>query len=288
MKRGLTTENIATLLGAALVISGCSGEPPTAPRPSRSRALGPAAPDAPAGYEVVEAEDGGSIAGNLRWSGPVPELEPLPVRTERDACGDEQPSRALVVSVRGGVADAVVSLVHVRAGLAFDAPEAPLTFERRGCRFEPHVAIAGIGHPVRFTSSDSMIHNVRGVLDGQTVIDLGLPEAGSTGERVMERSGVIRLVCDAGHTWEQAWLHVFAHPYAAVTNASGAFRLTGVPPGQYVMRVWHEGWLVSGTRSGRPRYSNPIILTRTVSVSPRQETTLDFELSAQSAELAGE
>lgn len=41
---------------------------------------------------------------------------------------------------------------------------------------------------------------------------------------------------------------IFAHPWFAVTDARGAFELTGVPPGDYVIVAWHE---TLGTRKGR-------------------------------------
>ena len=73
-----------------------------------------------------------------------------------------------------------------------------------------------------------------------------------------------------------------------MTDEAGRFRIPEIPPGRYTLRVWHEGWRVVGSDSGRPRFSSPVILTREVSVSPRQETAVDFELSQQLAELAGD
>ena len=35
---------------------------------------------------------------------------------------------------------------------------------------------------------------------------------------------------------------VAPHPYYAVTDANGNFQLTDVPPGQYEIVAWHEGW----------------------------------------------
>ncbi|MEK7205838.1 MAG: carboxypeptidase-like regulatory domain-containing protein, partial [candidate division NC10 bacterium] len=37
-----------------------------------------------------------------------------------------------------------------------------------------------------------------------------------------------------------AYVMVVDHPYAAVTDASGAYRIAGMPPGTYRLRFWHE------------------------------------------------
>jgi hypothetical protein len=34
---------------------------------------------------------------------------------------------------------------------------------------------------------------------------------------------------------------VFAHPYFALTDEGGRYRLERVPPGEYRLVVWHEG-----------------------------------------------
>jgi hypothetical protein len=36
-----------------------------------------------------------------------------------------------------------------------------------------------------------------------------------------------------------AWVYVFDHPYHAVTNETGRFRLPPVPPGRYMLHVRH-------------------------------------------------
>jgi len=267
----------------ASLLVACSEDP----RPTPSAPPVEPVEAAADGYRVVELGDAGSISGQLRWTGELPAIPSFDARTDRDECGASHPSRALRVSGRGGVADAVIEIVSPSAGGPLERPAQPVTVSREGCRFEPHVAVVGVGWPIEFTSADDVVHNVSGTLDGRRVLDLGLPRAGASARGRVREPGLVRLVCDAGHGWEHAWLRVLDHPYAVVSDEDGRFRISNVPPGQYALRVWHEGWLVTGTRAGRPTYSNPVILHRTVSVSPRQETTVDFELSQQSAEIAG-
>jgi hypothetical protein len=38
-----------------------------------------------------------------------------------------------------------------------------------------------------------------------------------------------------------AYILVFAHRFFAVTDASGRYTITGIPPGSYTLAVWHEG-----------------------------------------------
>jgi hypothetical protein len=44
----------------------------------------------------------------------------------------------------------------------------------------------------------------------------------------------------------RSYLGVFDHPYFALSDQDGAFRLPNVPPGEYTIAAWHERF---GTRS---------------------------------------
>jgi len=60
------------------------------------------------------------------------------------------------------------------------------------------------------------------------------------------RSGVVELKCNAGHVWMNAEVLVVKHAYYAVTRQSiGFFKLTDVPPGEYEIEAWHEGWRIA-------------------------------------------
>jgi hypothetical protein len=37
---------------------------------------------------------------------------------------------------------------------------------------------------------------------------------------------------------------VVKHPYYAVTDRDGFFKLADVPPGEYEIEAWHEGWRI--------------------------------------------
>ena len=62
---------------------------------------------------------------------------------------------------------------------------------------------------------------------------------GATGSRVLSQPGIYAVKCDV-HGWMQAYVRVDPHPYHAVTDQAGRFRIEGVPPGGHAVEIWHE------------------------------------------------
>lgn len=194
---------------------------------------------APAGYVELEAVDGaGVITGRVRVA-EVPAPRPgLPVHKDHDACGAEVPDETWVVAPGGAVANVLVELVGIEAGKKHGPKAATLTQE--GCRFVPHALVVPAGTKLTLASADSVMHSVHAKLDDRTVFNVGMPSPAIQAKKKLRRPGLHALGCDAGHTWMSGWIFVSEHPYAVVTGADGAFRVDGVPPGTWKVRVWHE------------------------------------------------
>jgi len=69
-----------------------------------------------AAYEIVPVRDGGGLAGVVRFAGTPPRLDPLPVNKNRDVCGEQKPSEALVVGPDRGVRGSVILIERVGGG----------------------------------------------------------------------------------------------------------------------------------------------------------------------------
>ena len=82
---------------------------------------------------------------------------------------------------------------------------------------------------------------------------------------------------------------VVSHPYYTVTNESGRFELTDVPPGQYQIVAWHEGWklqreeapsdVLTQRKVRRPVFSDPKTWEKKVTVNPDENAVVNFVLS---------
>jgi hypothetical protein len=98
-----------------------------------------------------------------------------------------------------------------------------------------------VGGKVAAANSDPVLHttSLAFAADGKAIANVALPGAGARIERSLRRAGLVSVRCDT-HEWMQGWLHVFEHPYATITDASGAFTLTDVPAGTHELRAWHE------------------------------------------------
>ncbi len=133
----------------------------------------------------------------------------------------------------------VVYLVSAPTG-AFDEPAPGRTrMDQRNETFVPHVLAITAGTTVDFANSDAFYHNVFS-LSKPRRFDLGRYPAGQSKGVRFDRPGIVRVFCEI-HSHMNAFILVFAHPFFAVTDAAGHYRIEDVPAGTYRVVAWNEG-----------------------------------------------
>ena len=181
----------------------------------------------------------GSIEGTVKTTKPAAPLAPHAVVKDGSVCGKEAPNEAVVVDKKGGLQNVVVFVKDAKfAGTL--APVEAAALDQRQCRYFPHVQALTVGTPLSLMNNDAILHNVHANDTGMTVFNVAMPIKGQKLPIPMRKPGLMKLQCDAGHTWMNGWIYVFDHPYFAVTDETGAFTIKDVPPGEYTVELWHE------------------------------------------------
>lgn len=111
--------------------------------------------------------------------------------------------------------------------------------DQRNETFVPHVLAVTTGTTVDFPNSDRIYHNVFS-LSKAARFDLGRYAVGKSKSVRFDRAGIVRVFCDI-HSHMNAFILVFGHPYFAMTDAEGRYRIDRVPPGSYKLVAWNEG-----------------------------------------------
>ncbi len=111
--------------------------------------------------------------------------------------------------------------------------------DQRNETFVPHVLAIITGTTVDFPNSDGFYHNVFSLSKTKT-FDLGRYAAGNSRPVRFDRPGIVRVFCDI-HAHMNAYILVFGHPFFAMTDKDGRYRIENVPPGTYGVIAWNEG-----------------------------------------------
>ncbi len=181
----------------------------------------------------------GVVKGQIIFEGAAPASEKVEVKSDTPTCGTEKEVKKISLGKDQGIAEAIVTLVGAEGTLT---PKNG-ALDQVKCEFQPHVQAMPLGSSLMITSSDSVLHNSHGFFeDGSTAFNLAVPIVGMEAEYKTKKAGLIKLRCDAGHTWMSAYVMVTDKPFYAVTDADGGFSLQGMPPGKYELQVWQE-WL---------------------------------------------
>ncbi len=242
-------------------------------------------------YRVVPVPSGGTISGTVKWSGPMPHLTGVTINKDPQICDpDSHKTRdleRLIVSPQSGVANTVVFLKNISSGKAFDLPPARRFLDQRHCRYEPHILLVPESAALQMRSSDATLHTVH--MDGAASYNLPFPFPDQIISRNLNTPGLVNLRCNGGHVWMNAEMFVAPHPYYAVTDESGEFQLTNVPPGEYAIEAWHEGWKVlrreeafdvlTERRITRPIFSDPKTWEKSVTVPENGTAVVNFAIS---------
>jgi len=209
-QRGVRGTSLVVCLAAAVVASAASF---------------PFAPSASAGGAA-----NGAIRGRVEIRRAVTAME----RRPGDADLGTPPVRSLPDLRRS-----VVYLESAPRG-AFEPTEGGrAVMDQRNETFVPHVLAITVGTTVDFPNSDKFYHNVFS-LSKTKPFDLGRYATGSSRPVRFDRPGIVRVFCDI-HSHMNAFILVFSHPFFALTDADGRYRIDNVPAGTYGVIAWNEG-----------------------------------------------
>jgi hypothetical protein len=222
-----------------------SGAATATPTPTAASTPTPSATPTPTStstYRVRPVTDGHAVEVHLVYAGKPRAPWAIPAAFAPHCGGaKEGPNPALEVDGKGGVTGAVAWLDDVHEGEP--PPTADVVEDQKGCAFSPHVLAMPAGAKLRISNGDPANHAVRlavvGGSDDDAVMKM-LPPGGSEALATSPAwaGHVARITCPI-HAWMLGWVHLFDHPYFAVTRA-GVARIEKVPPGTWHLSVWHE------------------------------------------------
>lgn len=268
------------LLGPGILASCGGGEPPAAtPAASAAASAAPAAapssgspgrataraPVTLTGDRPYESSELGALHGIVLFEGKAPERFPLGAVDSaecRHHPGVDQHSNAVLVN------DGKLANVYVALDSGFDPERIPpvpaqgVTLEQKGCMYVPRVLALRAGQLLRVTNQDPTTHNVhtRSKRNPEMNRNMGAKQE-PIEFRFEKPERPVPFKCDI-HPWMGAAVFVEEHPWFAVTDEQGAFLVSDVPPGEYVVEATHELLgKVSGTVSVKAGVSTGFRLT---------------------------
>lgn len=195
---------------------------------------------AAAAYEAVAVTDGGTLSGTVSLDGAPPAPKKIDVTKDPEVCGKEaKADPTMVVGAGGALANAVV-VVKAAKGKKLEPPAQNPVFDQKSCEFKPHVLAFPAGSTIDVLNSDGILHNVHTVSTTNPPTNQAQPKfKPKINVKVDKPEWPIAVKCDV-HGWMSAYWIAQEHPYYAVTDASGAFKIADLPPGDYDVELWHE------------------------------------------------
>jgi plastocyanin len=188
-------------------------------------------------YKGGDVKDGGSVSGTVKFKGTAPAPKKLEVSKDKEVCGKSPKVDQSLVVNNGNLANAVVTITDIKSGKKIDTKK--VTLDQKGCEYQPHVLAFPAGTTVEILNPDGILHNVHSYSKVNSPFNIAQPKFKKTLDVKIDKPEAIEVKCDV-HGWMQGWLVATESPYVAVTDNSGNFKLTDVPPGSYTVEVWHE------------------------------------------------
>jgi plastocyanin len=188
---------------------------------------------------------GADITGTITLKGTPPKERDITPLKEDATCGkmhsDTPTTHFYVVSAKGELADVVVSLQGV-SGKSTGASAQPALLDQKGCEYSPQILAVQTGQKITVKNSDPVLHNVHdlpAVAGNAEKNEAQMPNGADLSFSFDKPEDFLKFKCDV-HQWMFAWVSVFDHPFFAVSDKNGAFKISNVPPGKYTLKAAHR------------------------------------------------
>ncbi len=182
---------------------------------------------------------GSTIVGRVTFHGSIPPAQQLNVNKDHDICGLTVTVQPLIVDESThGVRDVVINVEGIESPtVERDSGVEDLT--NKGCAFIPRIGVVRVGQILNLRNEDPMLHNTHIRMGKRTFVNVAQVVDGRLIPRLVTEPGFMSVNCDK-HRFMQGYLIAFDHPFFAITDATGQFRIEGLPPGRWKASIWHE------------------------------------------------
>jgi hypothetical protein len=192
----------------------------------------------------------GTFTGKIVLVGerPVPKVLRIPIDR---AHGAEQAyyaslklkDESLLVGEDGGLQNVVVWVgdqnIPVPVAPRIRRLPLPAVLKFQDGQFHPRVLAFESWRVLEFRNEDAFATTFHWWAAGEDSLNQLLRGKESAQFMVPAKERPLHLSSDI-YQWPKAWLFPVAHPYFAVTDADGTFRIDRLPPGNWEFHVWHE------------------------------------------------
>ena len=197
----------------------------------------------------------GDIIGKITLKGTPPAEKNLPIASD-PFCGKLYAGKPIpttrfyLVDAHGGLADTFVYIKSGLDGKPIPAPVGTVEIDQIGCEYLPYVFGLQTGQKLHVKNSDPLMHNIHvtpSASSGNKESNKAQMAGGKPYEYVFDSPEVfLRFKCDV-HPWMFSYGGLVNHPYFAVSSVDGTFKISNVPPGDYVVEAVHRKTHPRGT-----------------------------------------
>lgn len=197
------------------------------------------------------ADDWGTITGQIVVDGDVPEPVLLHAKDaeikDKEVCAskDHYAEDLIVDPQTKGLANVFIylwkkpKLIHPDL---VEPKEPNVAVRYKDCQYDPHCLIIRTSQGVTVTNEDRTVHNPHYFTMKNTSTGLVVPPVGDLPFPLQFRKAErlpMTVVCDY-HPWMRGYWLVVDHPYAALTDKEGRFKIEHLPVGEHKFQIWHE------------------------------------------------
>jgi plastocyanin len=183
----------------------------------------------------------GTLTGTVNFEGKAPKKKTLKMDADPQ-CGSANSSpvykQSFIIDEKNNLANVLVYLNNIK--YSGETPKDPAVIDQKGCVYYPHVMGIMKGQEFLIKNSDPTLHNIHGMPKVNNEFNFAMPKVVKEKTIKLEKSeNAFKIKCDV-HPWMNAYIQVFDHPYFAVTDGNGTFKIENIPSGEYEVIAWQE------------------------------------------------
>src|SRR5215831_7827647 len=137
----------------------------------------------------------------------------------------------------GKPASDVVIVAKSKSANATRPIQATAIVDQLNKEFVPEILVVRTGTAIVFPNSDAVAHQVYSFSAAKR-FTLPLYRGHPYPPQIFDQAGIVTLGCNI-HDHMVGYIVVTDSPYFAQSDASGEARIKNIPPGDYVVNVWH-------------------------------------------------